>query len=145
MNEERTLAIVKPDATARGLVPEITNRIQEAGLRIVALRTLRLTEAEAGGFYAVHRERPFFGSLCRYMSSGPIVVAVLEGDGAIKRWRDLMGATDPAEAADGTIRKDLGESKERNSTHGSDATETAQFEICYFFSGLDLVRLSDAG
>jgi len=138
---ERTLAIIKPDATARNLVPEILGRIQAAELEIVALRTLRLTEAEAGGFYAVHRERPFFGSLCAYMSSGQVVVVVLEGDNAIQRWRDLMGATDPAEAAAGTIRKDLGESKERNSTHGSDATDTAQFEIGYFFSGLDLVRL----
>ena len=142
---ERTFAIIKPDATARDLIPDITKRIQEAGLTIVALRTLRLTEAEAGGFYAVHRERPFFGSLCAYMSSGPIVAIVLEGEGAIKRWRDLMGATDPAEAAEGTIRKDLGESKERNSTHGSDAPDTAQFEISYFFSGLDLIRLDDAG
>jgi len=142
---ERTLALIKPDATARGLIPDILGRIQAAGLGIVALRTLKLTQEEAGGFYAVHRERPFYESLCRYMSSGPIVAAVLEGEDAIRRWRDLMGATDPAEAAQGTIRADLGESKERNSTHGSDAPDTASFEIGYFFSGLDLVRLGTNG
>jgi len=137
---ERTLAIVKPDAVSRNLVGEVLRRAEAAGLRIAAARFLHLTKDEAEGFYAVHRERPFFASLTDYMSSGPVLVAVLEGEGAIVRWRSLMGATDPAKAEPGTIRKDLGLNVERNATHGSDAPETARTEIGYFFSALDIVR-----
>ncbi len=136
---ERTLAIVKPDAVSRNLVGEILRRAEAASLRIAAARFLHLTKAEAEGFYAVHRERPFFASLTDYMSSGPVMVVVLEGDGAIARWRDLMGATDPAKAAPGTVRKDFGMSVEQNATHGSDAPETARTEIAYFFSALDII------
>jgi len=136
---ERTLAIVKPDAVKRNLVGEIIRRAEQGGLRVAAARFLHLTKGEAEGFYAVHRERPFFGDLTTYMSSGPVMVLALEGEGAIKRWRDLMGATDPAKADPGTIRKDLGLNVEQNSTHGSDAPETARFEIGYFFSGIDVV------
>lgn len=136
---ERTLAIVKPDAVRRNLIGEIIRRIETAGLRVAAARLLHLTKAEAEGFYAVHRERPFFGSLTEFMSSGPVMVLVLAGDGAIARWRTLMGATDPAKADPGTIRKDLGSGVEQNATHGSDAPETAQTEISYFFSALDVV------
>ena len=136
---ERTLAIVKPDAVGRNLIGEILRRAEAAGLRIAAARFLHLTKIEAEGFYAVHRERPFFASLTDYMSSGPVLVAVLEGEGAITRWRELMGATDPAKADPGTIRKDLGLNVERNATHGSDAPETARTEITYFFSALDIV------
>jgi nucleoside-diphosphate kinase len=136
---ERTLAIVKPDAVKRNLIGEIIRRAETGGLRIAAARFLHLTKAEAEGFYAVHRERPFFGSLTAYMSSGPVLVLVFEGSGAIKRWRDLMGATDPAKADAGTIRKDLGLSVEENATHGSDAPETARTEIGYFFAALEVV------
>ena len=136
---ERTLAIVKPDAVKRNLVGEIIRRAEQGGLRVAAARFLHLTKGKAEGFYAVHRERPFFGDLTTYMSSGPVMVLALEGEGAIKRWRDLMGATDPAKADPGTIRKDLGLNVEQNSTHGSDAPETARFEIGYFFSGIDVV------
>jgi nucleoside-diphosphate kinase len=137
---ERTLAIVKPDAVGRNLIGEILRRAETAGLRIAAALFRHLTKAEAEGFYAVHRERPFFASLTDYMSSGPVLVAVLEGEDAIARWRELMGATDPAKADPGTIRKDLGLSVERNATHGSDAPETARAEIAYFFSALEIVR-----
>ncbi len=137
---ERTLAIVKPDAVRRNLIGEVIRRIEKEGLRIAAARLLHMTKAEAEGFYAVHRERPFFGSLTEFMSSGPAMVLVLEGDGAIARWRTLMGATDPAKADAGTIRKDLGTNVEHNATHGSDAPETARTEIAYFFSALDIVR-----
>jgi nucleoside-diphosphate kinase len=136
---ERTLAIVKPDAVRRHITGEIIRRIEAGGLRIAAARFVHLTKAEAEGFYAVHRERPFFGSLTEFMSSGPVMVMVLEGGGAIARWRTLMGATDPAKADAGTIRKDLGTSVEQNATHGSDAPETARTEIAYFFSALDIV------
>jgi nucleoside-diphosphate kinase len=136
---ERTLAIVKPDAVSRNLIGEVLRRAETAGLRIAAARFVHLTKAEAVGFYAVHRERPFFASLTGYMSSGPLLVAVLEGERAIARWRELMGATDPAKADPGTIRKDLGLNVERNATHGSDAPETARAEIAYFFSALDIV------
>ena len=136
---ERTLAIVKPDAVGRNLIGEIIRRAEAAGLRVAAARFLRLSKREAEGFYAVHRERPFFASLTDYMSSGPLMVVVLEGEDAIARWRGLMGATDPAKADGGTIRKDLGLSVERNATHGSDAADTARTEIAYFFSALDLV------
>ncbi|HNV04232.1 MAG TPA: nucleoside-diphosphate kinase [Vicinamibacterales bacterium] len=136
---ERTLAIVKPDAVEKRLVGSIIQRIEQAGFRIVGLRLRSLTRAEAEGFYAVHRARPFFGSLASFMSSGPIVVMVLEAEGAIARWRDLMGATDPAKAPAGSIRAEFGTNIERNATHGSDAPETAAFEIGYFFAGADLV------
>lgn len=138
MAVERTLAIIKPDAVARGLTGEILKRLEAAGLTIVALKRLRLTREQARAFYAVHRERPFFDSLTDYMSSGPIVALVAEGENAIQRWRELMGATDPHEAAPGTIRKDLGLDKEKNAVHGSDSPETAATEIPFFFSALEM-------
>lgn len=136
---ERTLAIIKPDAVGRGLAGEILKRIHEAKFQIVAIKSVRLTKSEAEGFYAVHRERPFFKDLTEFMSSGKVVVIAMEAEGAIARWRETMGATDPAKAAPGTIRKALGTSIQNNCTHGSDATETARFEIGYFFSGLELI------
>ncbi len=136
---ERTFAIIKPDAVGRGLQGEILSRIHKAGFRIVAIRSMRLTKDEAGGFYAVHRERPFFGELTDFMSSGKIIAMVLEGEGAIAKWRDAMGATDPKKAAPGTIRHDLGTSIGANVTHGSDAPDTAAFEISYFFAGYELI------
>jgi nucleoside-diphosphate kinase len=136
---ERTLAIIKPDAFGRGLAGEILSRIHAAKFRIVAIKSLRLTKTEAEGFYAVHRERPFFKDLTEFMSSGKVVVVALEKEGAIASWRETMGATDPAKAAPGTIRKELGTSIQNNCTHGSDAPETAAFEIAYFFSGAELV------
>jgi nucleoside-diphosphate kinase len=139
MATERTFAIVKPDAVKRNLIGEVIRRAEAGGLRVVAARFLHMTKQEAEGFYAVHKERPFFGSLTDYMSSGPVMALVFEGDGAIAKWRGLMGATDPAKADPGTIRKDLGQSVEQNATHGSDAPETARTEIAYFFSGLDVV------
>jgi len=136
---ERTFAIIKPDAVSRGLQGEILSRINQAGFQVVAIKAMRLTKEEAGGFYAVHKERPFFGELTEFMSSGKIIAMVLEADGAILKWRDTMGATDPKKAAPGTIRHDLGTSIGNNVTHGSDAPETAAFEIGYFFSGLELI------
>jgi nucleoside-diphosphate kinase len=136
---ERTFAIIKPDAVSKGQQGEILSRIHKAGFKIVALKTMRLTKEEAGGFYAVHKERPFFGELTDFMSSGKIVALVLEADGAIKKWRDAMGATDPKKAEPGTIRRDLGTSIGNNCTHGSDAPETAAFEIGYFFAGHELI------
>ena len=136
---ERTLAIVKPDAAGRGLTGEIISRIHAAKFQIIAIKSLRLTRAEAEGFYAVHRERPFFKELTEFMSSGKVVVMVLEAENAITKWRDTMGATDPAKAAPGTIRKELGTSIQNNCTHGSDAHQTAAFEISYFFAGSELV------
>lgn len=136
---ERTFAIIKPDAMARGLQGEILSRIQKAGFKIVAVKTLRLTKEEAGGFYAVHKQRPFFAELTDFMSSGKIIALVLEADGAILKWRDTMGATDPKQAAPGTIRRDLGSNIGNNCTHGSDAPETAAFEIGYFFAGHELI------
>jgi nucleoside-diphosphate kinase len=135
---ERTLAIVKPDAVARRLVGKILQRLEAGGFEIRALRRVHLSRREAEGFYAVHRARPFFASLTEFMSSGPAVVMVLEGDDAIKRWRTLMGATDPVKADSGTLRKEFAESIERNATHGSDAPDTAAYEIGYFFAGMDL-------
>ena len=132
---ERTLAIVKPDAISRGLLGAILGRIHLAGFEIVAIKSLRLTKAEAEGFYAVHRARPFFRDLTEFMSSGKVVVMVLEAENAIARWRDTMGATDPAKAAPGTIRGDFGASIQNNCTHGSDSSQTAAFEISYFFAG----------
>ena len=139
MAMERTLAIIKPDAVGRNLAGEILKRIHDAKFQIVAIKSLRLTKSEAEGFYAVHRERPFFRDLAEFMSSGKIVAIALEADGAIARWRETMGATDPAKAAPGTIRNALGASIQNNCTHGSDAPETARFEIAYFFSGLELI------
>ena len=136
---ERTLAIIKPDAVAKGVAGRILTRIEEAGFTVLAVKMLRLTAEQAGGFYAVHRERPFFASLTEFMSSGPAIVLALEATDAIKKWRTLMGATDPAKADAGTIRKEFGASIERNATHGSDAPETAAFEIGYFFAGIDLI------
>jgi nucleoside-diphosphate kinase len=136
---ERTFAIIKPDAVGKGQQGEILARIQKAGFKIVAVKTMRLTKEEAGGFYAVHKERPFFGELTDFMSSGKIVAMVLETDGAITKWRDAMGATDPKKAAPGTIRHDLGTSIGNNCTHGSDAPDTAAFEIGYFFAGHELI------
>ena len=136
---ERTLAIVKPDAVSRGITADIIARIQAAGLSIRAVKSLRLTATEAEGFYAVHRSRSFFGELTAFMSSGKIVVLVLEAENAIPRWRDAMGATDPAKAAPGTIRRDFGTSIQDNCTHGSDAPDTAAFEIGYFFAGHELL------
>ena len=139
MATERTLAIVKPDAFGRGLAADIISRIHAAKFKIVAVKSLRLTQTEAEGFYAVHRERPFFKDLTEFMSSGKVVVMVLEAEGAIARWRETMGATDPAKAAPGSIRKELGTSIQYNCTHGSDAPDTAAFEIGYFFAGVELV------
>ena len=136
---ERTLAIIKPDGVERGAVGSILGRIEEEGFRIVALRMVRLTRAEAEGFYAVHRERPFFDDLTAFMSSGPAVVMVLEAGEAISRWRGIMGATDPAKAEAGTLRKQFATNIERNAVHGSDAPETAAQEIAYHFSGIELI------
>ena len=136
---ERTLAIIKPDAFGRGLAGEILARIHRAGFQIRAIKSLRLTRAEAEGFYAVHRERPFFKDLTEFMSSGKVIVMALEAENAIARWRETMGATDPAKAAPGSIRRDLGTSIQNNCTHGSDAPETAVFEISYFFSDAELI------
>jgi len=136
---ERTLAIIKPDAVKRGVAGEILSRIHAAKFQIVAIKSLRLTKTEAEGFYAVHRERPFFGELTDFISSGKVIVIALEAEGAISKWRDTMGATDPAKAAPGTIRRDLGTSIQNNCTHGSDAPATAAFEIGYFFAGSELV------
>jgi nucleoside-diphosphate kinase len=136
---ERTLAIVKPDAVQRHLAGRIIQRIEDEGFQIRAMRRLHLSKPQAEGFYAVHRDRPFFGSLTDFMSSEPIIVMVLEASDAIKKWRTLMGATDPAKADPGTIRKELGQSIEKNATHGSDGSETAAHEIGYFFAGIDLL------
>jgi nucleoside-diphosphate kinase len=136
---ERTLCIIKPDAVSKGLTGEILAAIQRAGLRPVALRMLRLTRTQAEGFYAVHRERPFFPSLVEFMRSGPVVVAVLEGEDAIQRYRRLMGATDPSKAEPGTLRKAFAESTQHNAVHGSDGSDTARTEVAYFFSSLEQV------
>jgi nucleoside-diphosphate kinase len=135
---ERTLAIIKPDAVDRRLVGAILTRIEDAGFTIRALRRVHLSRAEAEGFYSVHRARPFFESLTAFMSSGPSIVMVLEAPDAIRKWRTLMGATDPAKADPGTLRREFAESIERNATHGSDARETAAVEIGYFFAGIEL-------
>jgi nucleoside-diphosphate kinase len=135
---ERTLSIVKPDGVKANLIGEVYRRFEKAGLSIIAARMLHLSQREAEGFYAVHRERPFYKDLVRYMSSGPVIVQVLEGEGAIQRNRDIMGATDPKKAAPGTIRADLAASIEQNVVHGSDARETAASEIAYFFSATQL-------
>lgn len=137
---QRTLSIIKPDGVGKGLVGEVIRRFEKEGIRVVAVRMLRLSRREAEGFYAVHRERPFFGSLTEFMSSGPVVAMVLEGDDVIARNRALMGATDPKRAEKGTIRADFADNVERNIVHGSDAPETAETEIRYFFSDRELIR-----
>ena len=136
---ERTLAIIKPDAVERRLAGKIVQRIEEAEFQIRAMRRVHLSKRQAEGFYAVHRERPFFSSLTAFMSSGPSIVMALEAPEAIKKWRALMGATDPAKADAGTLRKEFAESIERNATHGSDAPDTAAYEIGYFFAGIELI------
>jgi len=136
---EKTLSIIKPDAVKRTLIGEILAQIEAGGLRIKALKMVHMSKAQAQGFYAVHKERPFFDSLTDYMSSGPVVVSVLEGENAIARYREIMGATNPAEAAEGTIRKRFGQDIEKNSVHGSDASETATQEISYFFNQLEVM------
>jgi nucleoside-diphosphate kinase len=136
---ERTLAIVKPDAVRRGLTGDILKRIEASGLTIVAMRKIQLSRVDAEKFYDVHKARPFFGGLCDYMTSGPVVLAVLQGDKAISRWRQLMGATDPKKADAGTIRKDFGIDVEQNATHGSDAPETAAQEIGFFFPAREIL------
>ena len=136
---QRTLAIIKPDAVQRRLAGRILQRIDDEGFSVRAMRRIHLTRTQAEGFYDVHRARPFFASLTEFMSSGPCVVVVLEADDAIRKWRTLMGATDPAKADPGTLRKEFAESIERNATHGSDAPETAAYEIGYFFAGIELL------
>lgn len=135
---ERTLSIVKPDGVRKGVIGKVVSRFEEAGIRIVAMQMRQLSRKDAEGFYAVHRERPFFGELCEFMTSGPVVVMVLEGDDVIARNRALMGATDPKKADPGTIRADFADSIGENIVHGSDAPETAAFEISWFFRGLDI-------
>ncbi len=139
MAVERTLSIIKPDATRRNLTGKINAKFEDAGLRIVAQRRIQLTRAQAEAFYGVHRERPFFDSLCSFMTSGPVVVQVLEGEGAVAKNREVMGATNPEQAAAGTIRKEFAESIEANSVHGSDSPENAAIEIAFFFSQIDIV------
>ena len=139
MATERTLSIIKPDATRRNITGKVNTKLEAAGLRIVAQKRLQLSRAQAEAFYSVHRARPFFDSLCRSMTTGPVVVQVLEGDNAIAKNREVMGATDPAKAAPGTIRKELAESIEANSVHGSDSPENAAQEIAFFFAGTEIV------
>jgi nucleoside-diphosphate kinase len=139
MSTERTFSIIKPDATRRNLTGAITKMLEDAGLRVVASRRIRMTRDQAEGFYAVHRERPFYNDLCTFMTSGPVVVQVLEGDNAVARNREVMGATNPADAAEGTIRKLYAESIEANSVHGSDSPENAKIEIDFFFKPEEIV------
>jgi nucleoside-diphosphate kinase len=136
---ERTLSIIKPDATRRNLTGEVNARLEKAGLRIIAQKRMWLSRGQAERFYEVHKARPFYGDLCSFMTSGPVVVQVLEGEDAVARNREVMGATDPAKAAAGTIRRDLAESIEANSVHGSDSPENARAEIAFFFAGIELV------
>lgn len=136
---QATLGIIKPDATRKNIIGQIIKRIEEADLTVVAIKKIHMTKKQAEGFYYVHQDKPFFGSLTNFMSEGPVVVMVLRGEDAISQWRRIMGATDPSAAEEGTIRKLFGESIERNAVHGSDAVETARFEIGYFFSGMELV------
>lgn len=139
MAVQRTFSIIKPDATKRNITGKVNAKIEDAGLRIIAQKRLQLTEEQAGGFYAVHKERPFYGDLVKFMMSGPVVVQVLEGENAIKAYRDVMGATNPAEAEAGTIRATFAESIDANTVHGSDAPETAAEEIQFFFSDEEIV------
>lgn len=136
---ERTLSIIKPDAVERNLIGAILQMIEATGLEVVAMKMLHLSKKEAEGFYAVHKEKPFFGELTEYMTSGPVVVSVLQGENAIKRYREVMGATNPANAAEGTIRKTYARDLQANSVHGSDAPETAAYEISYFFNALEIM------
>jgi len=136
---ERTLSIIKPDGVEKNVIGEVLSRFEKNGLRVVALKRIQLSKSEAEGFYAVHKERPFFGSLTDFMSRGPIVVQVLEGDNAIAKNREIMGATNPEEAAEGTIRKDFATNIEENTVHGSDSPESADFEIKYFFNALEII------
>ena len=138
MSTQRTFAIIKPDAVAKGVAGKIMARIEEAGFKVLAAKMIHMTDAQARGFYIVHKDKPFYGSLCAFMTQGPCIPLVLEGDSAIQKWRDLMGTTNPANAAAGTIRKEFASSIEANAVHGSDAPETAAFEIPYFFSGLEI-------
>ena len=138
MAVQRTLTIIKPDAVAKGVAGQIIARFEKAGLKLLAAKLIHLSATQAGGFYVVHKERPFYASLCAFMTQGPCIPMVLEADDAIPRWRDLMGATNPANAAAGTIRKDFAASIEANAVHGSDAPETAAFEIPYFFPALEI-------
>ncbi|MDT8445355.1 MAG: nucleoside-diphosphate kinase [bacterium] len=140
MSTERTLSIIKPDGVKKGVIGDILNRFEKAGLKIAAMKLVHLSRKEAEGFYAVHSARPFFGELCDFMCSGPVVISVLEGAGAIAKNRELMGATNPAEAAEGTIRKDHADSIGENTVHGSDGPDTAKTEIAYFFSDIELVN-----
>lgn len=142
MATERTFSIIKPDAVAKDQIGSITAKLEAAGLRVVASRMVRLSESQAKAFYAVHRERPFYADLVKFMTEGPVVVQVLEGDNAVAKNREVMGATDPAKAAAGTIRKEFATSIERNAVHGSDAPETARQEIAFFFSTADLAALA---
>ena len=139
MAVQRTLSIIKPDATNRNLTGKINAKFEDAGLRIVAQKRIQLSPAQAGQFYVVHKDRPFYGELCGFMASAPVVVQVLEGEGAVAKNREVMGATNPADAAPGTVRAEFAQSMGENSVHGSDAPETAAEEIAYFFSGLELV------
>lgn len=140
MTVEQTLSIIKPDATRRNLTGKINAKIEEAGLSIIAQKRLQLTRQQAEGFYAVHKERAFFGELVEFMISGPVVVQVLEGENAVLRYRDVMGATNPVNAVEGTIRREFAESIEANSVHGSDSLENAAIEIAFFFSGIEIAR-----
>ena len=144
MAVERTLSIIKPDAVEKNTVGAILKAIQDLGLRVVALKMVRLTEQQARGFYAVHKARPFYADLVKFMTSGPVVVGVLEGEGAIARWRELMGPTDSTKAPKGTIRGDFGTDVERNASHGSDAPETARLEIPYFFNASEIQAAVEA-
>ena len=143
--QEYTLGIIKPDAVAKNCIGNIIAAIEEAGLTVAGLRMVRLTPGQAQGFYHVHRERPFFDSLVKFMSEGPIVVMALHGNQAIPRWRELMGATDPARAQEGSLRKRFAENIERNAVHGSDSPESARFEVSYFFNQLQIETISDQG
>ena len=136
---QRTFSIIKPDATRRNLTGQITARLEDAGLRVIASKRVWMTRSQAEGFYAVHKERPFFDNLCEFMTSGPVVIQVLEGENAVSKNREIMGATNPAEAAEGTIRKDFAENIEANSVHGSDAPETAAQEISYWFAATEII------
>lgn len=140
MTKQRTLAIIKPDAVEKGIIGEICKRIEDANLKIIGAKMLHLNEDQAKGFYAVHKDKGFFTSLVTFMSSGPCVVLVLEGEEAISKWRETMGVTNPDDAADGTIRKDFGSSIEHNAVHGSDAKNTAEFEVSYFFKPQEIVK-----
>jgi len=144
MAVERTFSIIKPDAVEKNAAGAILKAIQDSGLRVIALKMIRLTEQQAGGFYAVHKARPFFADLVKFMTSGPVIVCVLEGEGAIARWRELMGPTDSKKAPKGTIRGDFGTDVERNASHGSDAPETARVEISYFFNASEIQGVVEA-